>query len=439
MQLMNNRRITALFFIIVLLGAGYFIYRNQAETSSFPFKYGLDLAGGTELTYEADISQVDSGDVESSMQALRDVIERRVNLFGVSEPIVQVEKAGIFSVEESAHRLIVELPGITDIDQAVSLIGETPVLEFKLMANDIDIDNLTEDENELFIDTGLTGRYLESAQLEFSGGTVNASVSEPVVLLHFDEAGEKLFAEITRDNVGTILAIFLDGQPISTPVIREEIDGGTAQITGTFTATEARDLVRDLNFGALPVPISLINTQKIGSTLGQDTLQSGVYAGIIGLGIVCLFLVMWYRLSGVFAVISLALYVALILALFKLVPVVLTAAGIAGFILSIGMAVDANVLIFERVKEEVRGGRNIQEALREGFQRAWPSIRDANITSLLTAVILFWFGTSLVKGFALTFGLGVLMSMFTAIVVTKSFMLALPIKRAFWFKSGFNK
>lgn len=434
---MNNRRIGSIFFILALLGTGYFIYKNQSEDARFPFKYGLDLAGGTELVYEADTSDIVSGDISASMDALRDVIERRVNLFGVSEPIVQAEETGIFSTSESTHRLVVELPGVTDIDEAVRLIGETPTLEFKLLKDDIDANNTPENPNDAFEDTSLTGRYLDSAQLEFGGGS--QAISEPIVLLHFNNEGDELFADITRENVGRVLAIFLDGQVISTPVIREEISGGTAQITGNFTAEEGRDLVRNLNFGALPVPVSLINTQKIGSTLGQDTLGSGIYAGLIGLGIVCLFLIFWYRLSGVLAVISLALYVAMILSLFKLIPVVLTAAGIAGFILSIGMAVDANVLIFERVKEELQGGRNVKESLSQGFDRAWPSIRDANITSLLTAVILFWFGTSLVKGFALTFGLGVLMSMFTAIVVTKTFLLALPFKKTFLFKSGFSK
>ncbi|MCI5108267.1 MAG: protein translocase subunit SecD [Candidatus Pacebacteria bacterium] len=435
---MTGRRVSLIIIILAILGAVYFVYNNQDSDSRFPFRYGLDLAGGTELIYEADTSNIQEGEVETSMQTLRDVIERRVNLFGVSEPVIQVEKASIFSGGGSDNRLVVELPGITDVNEAVRLIGETPTLEFKLLeegAEDLGIEN----PEEVFKDTGLTGRFLQSAELQFASNHVTSVASEPIVVLHFNKEGQDLFASITRDNIGRILAIFLDGSVISTPVIRQEITGGDAQISGGFTPEEARDLARNLNFGALPVPINLVSTQSIGSTLGHDTLGSGIMAGIWGLGIVSLFLILWYRLSGVFAVLSLSFYVLIILMIFKLIPVVLTAAGIAGFILSIGMAVDANVLIFERIKEEVGGGRTVADSIKEGFARAWPSIRDANITSLLTAVILFWFGTSLIKGFALTFGLGVLISMFTAIVVTKTFMLTLKIEKPFWFKSGLSK
>jgi len=437
---MNGRRIGAVFFILVLAGLGYFAYTTQKEGSRFPFKYGLDLAGGTELVYEADTTRVDSADIDTSMQTLRDVIERRVNLFGVSEPVVQVERASIFSGEGSEHRLIVELPGVTDVDEAVRLIGETPTLEFKLLNQDVELgeDGLPIGTEDAFIDTGLTGRYLESAKLEFSGSTSHVT-NEPIVVINFNSEGSELFAQITRDNIGEIVAIFLDGDIISSPVVRQEITGGTAQISGGFTPEEARDLARNLNFGALPVPIELVGTQSVGSTLGHDTLDQGIIAGMIGLAVVSLFLILWYRLSGALAVLSLSLYVVVILSLFKLVPVVLTASGIAGFILSIGMAVDANILIFERIKEELGGNKSVEDSIKEGFKRAWPSIRDANITSLLTAVVLFWFGTSLVKGFALVFGLGVLTSMFTAIIVTRTFILSLPITKRFWLKTGFSR
>lgn len=427
---MNKRSGGAVIFILAILITGYFVFGSE----KFPFKYGLDLSGGTELVYEADVSSVEGSEIGTSMQTLRDVIERRVNLFGVSEPVVQTEEASIFSGEGSNHRLIVELPGITDVDEAVRLIGETPTLEFKLLREDASEEDL---ENS-FADTGLTGRFLESAKLEFSGGQAQVA-SEPIVVLNFNEEGSELFAEITRNNVGRILAIFLDDSVISTPVVRQEITGGTAQISGGFDAEEARDLARNLNFGALPVPINLASTQSVGSTLGNQTLDQGIVAGIIGLGVVSVFLILWYRLSGVMAVLSLSLYLLILMSLFKLIPVVLTASGIAGLILSIGMAVDANILIFERIKEEIFGGRKVKEAIEEGFRRAWPSIRDANITSILTAIILFWFGTSLVKGFALVFGLGIVVSMFTAIVVTKTFLLALPVKKHFWFKTGISK
>lgn len=435
---MGRRIFGLIMLVIAILGAGFFVYGSEKDESKFPFKYGLDLAGGTELIYEADVSDIEVVDVDVSMQTLRDVIERRVNLFGVSEPIVQVERASIFSEDGSEHRLVVELPGVTDVEEAVRLIGETPTLEFKLLKESARVANL-DDLQSFFASTGLTGRYLKSASMQFSNNGISSVASEPIVVIEFDKEGQDLFAEITRDNIGSILAIFLDGETISTPVIRQEIMGGTAQITGNFTPEEARDLARNLNFGALPVPIELVSTQSIGSTLGHNTLNGGILAGVWGLGIVSLFLILWYRLPGALAVLSLVFYVLILLTIFKLIPVVLTAAGIAGFILSIGMAVDANVLIFERVKEEVEGGRSIAESIKEGFRRAWPSIRDANITSILTAVILFWFGTSLIKGFALTFGLGVILSMFTAIIVTKTFMLALRFEKPFWFKSGISK
>lgn len=418
-------RLIALVLLIAGAGAGYFIFSSeQSDSSKFPFKFGLDLAGGTHLVYRADTSGVPAGEVADSMSALRDVIERRVNLFGVSEPIVQTEKSGVFSgVKE--NRLIVELPGVTDTEEAVALIGKTPELEFKLISTqqgEVDSEgNL--DVNVVYIETGLTGRLVERATLQF--GSQSGLSNEPVVLLDFNSEGKELFAKITRENVGTQLAIFLDGSLRSSPVINEEIPDGSAIISGSFTPDEARELVKDLNFGALPLPIELLSTQTIGSSLGEEALASGVVAGIIGLALVAIFLILWYRVPGIVAVLSLSIYVAVLLALFKLIPVTLTAAGIAGFILSIGLAVDANVLIFERIKEELKDGKNTKDATNDGFARAWLSIRDGNISSMITAVILFWFGTSLVQGFALTFGIGVLVSMITAVVVTRTLVRAL--------------
>jgi preprotein translocase subunit SecD len=244
------------------------------------------------------------------------------------------------------------------------------------------------------------------------------------VLVNFNREGTELFAELTREYVGEQLAIFLDGELLSQPVIQEEIRGGAATISGNFDAASARELVRNLNFGALPVPIALINTQSIGPSLGEETLQRGVTAGLIGLAAVALFLIFWYRVPGIVAVVSLGIYVIIMLTLFKIIPVTLTAAGVAGFILSIGMAVDANILIFERLKEELKLGKKLPHAIRDGFSRAWLPIRDGNLSSIFTALILFWFGTSIVEGFALTFGVGVLVSMLTAIVITRTFLLS---------------
>jgi len=424
-------RLVAVLILLVGFGIGYFVFDSERDASSdFPFKLGLDLAGGTHLLYRADVSELAEEDVQDSMAALRDVIERRVNLFGVAEPIVQVERSGLLSgVRE--ERLIVELPGVTDTEEAVRLIGETPLLEFKLVAEEYEMlaGVATEDSIDLipeegYLATGLTGRQLSGAQLEFGTGHTGLA-NEPVIVVNFNSEGAKLFEEITKENVGNYLAIFLDKVPISIPVIRSEISGGTAVISGNFAPDEARELARDLDFGALPVPIELLSTQTIGASLGEEALARGIQAGVWGLALVALFMVLWYRLPGLVAVVSLAIYLVVMLSIFKLVPVTLTAAGLAGFILSIGLAVDANVLIFERMKEELAGGKIVADAIRDGFARAWLSIRDGNLSSIITAVILFWFGTSIVEGFALVFGVGVIVSMLTAISITRTFLYAL--------------
>ena len=434
-------RIIAIILILVGVFIGYFNYNSEIDLESkFPFKLGLDLAGGTHLVYSADISNLKKSEVKSSMDALRDVIERRTNLFGVSEPLVQIERT------KDDNRLIVELPGVTDINQAVTLIGQTPLLEFKkerdegktqliieaqqkvfkALENGEKIDEQTKElaKNDPFENTGLTGRYLKRSQLTF-----NPTTGEPIVLLAFNNEGKEMFAQITKENLGKTIAIYLDGVAITAPVVRDEIKDGKAEISGGFTAEEAKTLVRDLNYGALPVPIELISTQSIGASLGENVLNRGIMAGVYGLILVALFLIFWYRLPGILAVLSLVFYVVIMLALFKVIPVTLTSAGIAGFILSVGMAVDANVLVFERIKEELNSGRDIENAVQEGFSRAWLSIRDSNISSIITAIILFWFGTSLVEGFALTFGIGVLISMFTALTVTRTFLLAIAPKK----------
>ena len=318
------------------------------------------------------------------------------------------------------------------------MIGQTPLLEFKkekdntqeiLNAQMVTFEalqngdaNITPDSlasEDPYQSTGLTGRYLENAQLIF-----NSQTGEPTVLLTFNAEGKEMFAQITKENLNKVIAIYLDGQPITTPVVRSEIRDGKAEISGGFTPEEAKELVRNLNYGALPVPIELISTQTVGASLGEDVLNKGIFAGIYGLIAVSLFLIIWYRLPGLLSVIALMMYVTIVLALFKLIPVTLTSAGIAGFILSIGMAVDANILVFERIKEELRKGMDIESATREGFSRAWLSIRDSNTSSIITGIILFWFGTSLVKGFALTFIVGVVVSMFTALTVSRTFLLA---------------
>ena len=466
---MLKRRLVAVLILLAGFAIGYFVYSSEARLtggrelplassfSKFPFKLGLDLSGGTHLVYQADTSLLKSEEIKDAMDSLRDVIERRVNVFGVAEPIVQVQSKG---TQNGDQRLIIELPGVTDTNQAISMIGQTPTLEFKTERPDgkekdeiikayQDYEKSKETGNLVFspllfqdpmyISTPLTGRFLERASLQFDQTTGVPSVS-----LQFDKEGSELFAQITKENVNKTVAIYLDNQPISTPVVREEIKGGKAEISGNFTATEAKQLVGRLNSGALPIPISLLSTETISAPLGQKALADGVKAGLIGLLAVAIFLLAWYRLPGVIAILALGVYVVIMLAAFKLFGITLTAAGIAGFILSVGMAVDANILIAERTKEELRAGKSINDAIREGFIRAWSSIRDSNISSIITGIMLFWFGTSLIQGFALVFVLGVVVSMFSAITVTRSFLMALGIEKGgaftrFIFSSGVSK
>ncbi len=486
---------------------------------------GLDLRGGVSLTYDADTSAIPDAERASALDGVRDVIERRVNAFGVGEPVVQTQKVG------DQWRVIVELPGVTDVNEAIRRIGETPLLEFKeeesappvdpdaiaaanaevkktadgvlsqALASGADfsalakqytedtaskenggdlgwarqgqfvdafdtalfstlkdgeispalvetefgyhiiqrVESRTADENgeqiqevhgrhilfrtqsanqsPNFVTTGLSGKNLKRASVVFDPNT-----NQPQVSLQFDGDGAKLFQEITERNVGKTVAIYLDGAPISLPTVQQSITSGEAVITGSFTLKEARQLSQRLNSGALPVPVSLVTQQNIGATLGEKSIAASFRAGLIGLAAIALFMILYYRLPGLLAVLALGFYSMAILAIFKLWPITLTLAGIAGFILSIGMAVDANILIFERMKEELRGGRPLDAAIDEGFARAWLSIRDSNVSSLLTCLILTWFGTSIIKGFAITLAIGILVSLFSAITVTRTLM-----------------
>ncbi|MBI5077731.1 protein translocase subunit SecD [Candidatus Falkowbacteria bacterium] len=625
-------------FLNARLGTGFPHYVNIA------YRLGLDLQGGTQLIYEADISKIPFGDKASAVEGVRDVIERRVNAFGVAEPVVQINKG------QGVWRVIVELAGIKDVKEAIKMIGETPLLEFKeenkeparemtpeerlelnkfnkaakdkankalqaglkeanfsqvvkdytenevgkdtagdlgwitkdgsygflyekangiasgkvypkviendkglfvlkvneqrendkeIRANHILIcyqgaercdkettkeeakkqidelkakatlfsfiklakENSTEpgakdsagdlgwfkkgamvkpfedvvwpmekgkisdvvetqfgyhliykiDERpiieykvaQVFIQTkkesdvlppsdpwkstNLTGKQLKSARVEFSQKTGLAEVA-----LAFNDEGKELFGQITERNVGKPVAIFLDGQPISTPRVNEAIKGGEAVITGDFDIAEAKLLAQRLNAGALPVPISLVSQQTIGASLGSESLKQSLNAGLFGFILVILFMILYYRLPGALASIALIIYGVLVLFIFKSIPVTLTLAGIAGFVLSVGMAVDANVLIFERMKEELRVGKPLGTALDEGFKRAWPSIRDGNLTTLITCLILMFFSTGMIKGFAVTLTIGVLMSMFSALVITKNIMLWFVAREKPW-------
>lgn len=417
---MTRFRVSAAIALIAGFLLIYFVWSTEANpTSPYRFKLGLDLAGGTELVYKADMSQTAASERSDALSALQGVIERRVNLFGVAEPLVQTEQASSLS-GTTEDRLIVDLPGVTDIKAAVAALGETPTLDFRLATTTL----IGTSTQAIFLPTGLDGRYLSSATLGFGSGAT-AGLTAAQVILNFNSDGAKLFEKITTENVGQTLAIFLDGQPISMPTIREPIPGGQATISGKFTPAEARDLVRNLNFGALPVPIMLESSSAVGPTLGAAAISAGVKAGIIGFAIVALFMIAWYRLPGLVAAAALVEYIAFMLAVIKVIPVTLTASGIAGLIITVGMAVDANVLIFERTKEELREGKTPREAVHIGFSRAWPAIRDGHLTMIISGVILFWLGTSIVQGFALVFVLGVLASFISAVSLSRVFLLAI--------------
>ncbi len=373
-------------------------------------KKGLDLEGGAHLVFQADMKDIPFENRNSAIEAAKKNIERRINFFGISEPVVQTAKSG------EDYRLIVELPGIEDINRAIDLIGSTAQLEFW--------EQVEASPSAGFKPTDLTGKDLKISQVRFDPNT-----GQPVVSLNFSSEGGKKFAEITSRNVGRIVAIYLDKKIISTPVVEEPITSGEAIIKGNFTLQEAKDLSIKLNAGALPVPIKIIEQRNIGATLGRESVQKSLKAGMIGLLMVALFMGAYYGKLGLLADLALVLYGLITLAIYKFIPVTLTLPGIAGFILSIGMAVDSNILIFERMKEEQRSGKPWQIAMELGFGRAWDSIRDANICTLITCFILFnpfnWGFlnvSGMVRGFALTLGLGIFISLFTGIVVTRTLL-----------------
>ncbi|MCX6785621.1 MAG: protein translocase subunit SecD [Candidatus Komeilibacteria bacterium] len=520
--------------IVLTLFCAFIAYPNLPGTfpgSSFFNKFkphlGLDLQGGAHLVYQANMQSIASADQASALEGVREVIDKRVNAFGVSEPLVQTS---------GNNRLIVELPGIQDVNDAIKKIGETPLLEFKeqgeqtaqalapqekadaqkynqeqlakakeviaklalgqdfaALAKEYSADPSNKDEggelgfvskgqlvpefekaifNDLkvgqitptpiktsfgyhiiqkeevkgsgdgeqvrsrhillatkdevnqpastepnWINTQLSGKNLTSAKVQFEPNS-----GQPTVALEFDSTGKDLFAAITKRNLQKQVGIFLDGSPISLPTVQEEITGGKAIISGKFNIVEAKLLAQRLNAGALPVPIELVSQQTVGPILGKLSLQKSIVAGIIGFLLIVIFMLFNYRIMGLVAIVALSIYSLISLAIFEMWPITLTLSGVAGFILSIGMAVDANVLIFERTKEELRIGKPLGTAIEEGFARAWLSVRDSNISSLITCAILAWFGSSIIKGFAITLFIGILVSMFSAITISRTFL-----------------
>lgn len=369
-----------------------------------PTKLGLDLVGGSRLVLEAQTTPTVAKITPEMMDSLRFAIENRVNKLGVAETVVQ---------QTGEKRLLIEIPNISDLSKAKEFLGETAELDFKKEGPVVD-------GEQKWISTGLSGKDLSKALL-----STNSSSGEWVVDLQFNDKGTQKFADLTSKMVGKPMAIFFNGSLQSAPVIREPIIGGNAQISGGengFQYEEAKKMVDLLNAGALPVPAKIIEENTVGPTLGADSIAKSKVAGLIGLGVVMLFMIAFYKLPGLIADIALICYSIILFALFKAIPVTMTLAGIAGFILSIGMAVDANILIFERTKEELRAGRTLFTAINAGFDRAFTSIFDSNMSTIITCVILYMLGTSVVKGFALTLALGVIVSMFSAITITKNIM-----------------
>ncbi len=408
--------------ILVALAAGIFVYPKWLGAKWQPWRLGLDLVGGSHLVYQIDLSKVADSDRDSVVNGLRDVIERRVNLFGVSEPQIFTAKS------QGSAQLIVELAGASNVSDAIKQIGETPLLTFAQIESpgpnsaeagipsDIALACGVSPSSTLVV-TNLTGRYVTGAQLTF-----NQTTRAPQVAISFNDEGSKIFENLTGANISKPLPVFIDNQLMTCPTVQQKISGGNAVITGRFTVEEAQALVGRFNAGALPAPITLINQQTISPTLGADSLRKVVVAGVIGTLLIILFMIMYYRMLGVYAALALFVYIALTLGVFKMIPITLSLAGFAGFILTIGMAVDANILTFERIKEELGRGLSKTSAMEEGFKRAWPSIRDSNTSTIMTAVILYYFTSSFVRGFALTLLIGVIVSLFSAITTTRLFL-----------------
>jgi preprotein translocase subunit SecD len=413
----NSGLYLGLIVVLAALAAVFIYPSNLLGNKVRPWRLGLDLVGGTHLVYEIDLSKVGANEKDSVIAGLRDTIERRVNLFGVSEPQVYVAEAG------DTTQLVVELAGVKDVKSAIEQIGATPYFDFRTVVQSASTTS--------FVPTTLNGRYVVNASLDYDQNT-----SRPQINFTLNDEGAKIFEEITKSLAPTVpggqgqpLCLFVDGRPIieddyqdSCPIVQGAISGGQARITGDFTLDRAKTLVERFNAGALPAPVTLIDQLTVNPSLGADSLRKGVLAGAVGTLLVILFMVGYYRTLGLIASGALLIYIVLTLSVFKLVPITLTLAGLAGFIITIGMAVDANILIFERVREEMKKGLTRSAAIHEGFRRAWPSIRDSNTSTIITAVILYFFTSSFVKGFALTLLIGVLMSLFSAITTTRLVM-----------------
>jgi preprotein translocase subunit SecD len=363
-------------------------------------KEGLDLQGGARLVYSADLSKIEESRKDDAMSSLSKVIENRVNGFGIAEPLVQTSKVG------NEYRLIVELPGVKDLNEAINLIGKTAELDFR---------EVTSESAQDFTKTDLTGKDFKSASVSFDQS------GNPQIDIEFNAEGAKKFEAITERNVQKPLAIYLDNELVSAPTVNQKISGGKGQITGKFDIKEAKNLAIQLNAGALPVQVKIIEERNVGATLGRESVARSIYAGVMGIIFVSIFMIYYYRLSGIFSTIGLGLYIVFIIALVKLFGITLTMGGVAGLILSVGMSMETDVLVFERIREELRSGKTFPTAIKLGFKRAWPSVRDSNAVSLIIAGLLYTAGGT-IRGFAVILGLGIIVGLITTFVGTKTLM-----------------
>ncbi|MFH1188818.1 MAG: protein translocase subunit SecD [bacterium] len=418
---MKNIRSPKTILVIILLltiMSGFFIVPGFIGAKYSPWRLGLDLVGGSVLVYNVDLTGIPESEYSSTLEGLHGVIESRINKYGVAEPRITVAQ------QNGEYQLLVELAGIKDLKDAVREIGETPSLDFR---ETLKMETEQGESVAVWQRTELTGRHIAKAQIGFD----QASNNQPVVQLEFDEEGAKIFEQLTEKNIDKPIGIFVDGELFEAPSPREKISGGKAVISGGsqgFTLDQANQLVGRLNAGALSAPITLINQRTVSASAAEGALYAIIYAGFIGTLLVMLFMILHYRFFGLFASFALLIYIILTLGIFKSLPnFTMTLAGIAGFILSIGIAVDANILIFERMKEEMKKGLSKTAAMEMGFKRAWTSIRDSDIATIICAVILYYFTTSFMRGFALTLGIGVALSMISAVFVTKQ-MLKMFIK-----------
>lgn len=404
---------TAAVFVCLPNGPYLKIAGREIFKKEIKIKEGLDLQGGSRLTYQADLSQIEADRKTDAMNSLQKVIESRVNSFGVTEPVVQTSKVG------EDYRLIVELAGIKDTGEAIDLIGKTANLDFREQSV----------EGADFTKTDLTGKDFKRADVTFDQS------NNPQISIEFNAEGAKKFAEITKRNVGKPLAIYLDDGLISAPTVNQEISGGNGVISGKFDIKEAKNLAIQLNAGALPLNVKLIEERTVGATLGRESISRSLYAGATGVILVILFMISYYRLLGVFSTIGLAMYAVFTLAFVKLAGVTLTMGGVAGLILTVGMSMETDILVFERIREELRAGKTYLTAVTQGFKKTWPTLWDSNAVTLIIAALLYTAGGT-VRGFALVLAIGIFIGLFTTFVGTKTLLMLfmrLPIFQKYWF------